>query len=63
MARFDLLDEYTCVVVPKRSKSGASGEMARRKSSLDSRPAKAGWRHAVALILGFGILLTMVAAL
>ena len=63
MARFDLLDEYTCVVVPKRSQSGARGEMARHKSSLNNRPAKASWRHAVALILGLGIHLTMVAAL
>ena len=40
MARFDLLDEYTCVVVPKRSQSGARGEMARHKSSLNNRPCE-----------------------
>ena len=63
MARFDLLDEYTCVVVPKRLQIGARGEMARRKASLDSYYAKASWRHAVAMIVGLGVLLTVVATL
>lgn len=31
MARFDLLDEYSCVVVPRRLHRGASGEVAHRE--------------------------------
>ena len=63
MARFDLLDEYACVVVPKRLQSGASGEIAHREASLDSHYGKSSWRYAVAMIVGLGFVLTVITTL
>jgi hypothetical protein len=63
MARFDLLDEYICVVVPKGRQSGASGEMARREASIDSHYGKSSWRHAIAMIVGLGMVLAMITTL
>jgi hypothetical protein len=50
MARFDLLDEYTSVVVPGRAQSGVNSEMTLREASPESRYGKSSWRGAMAMI-------------
>lgn len=58
MVRFDLLDEYTCVVVPKRPQREASDEVAHREMTSDGDYGESHWRHAVAMIVGLGAVLT-----
>ncbi len=50
MIRFDLLDEYTCVVVPRRLRNGAHGETAGSEASSRGSYAKSIWRKAVTMI-------------
>ena len=63
MDRFDLLDEYTCIVAPRRLQSGASGEMTHREADLDSHYGKSSWRHAVTMIVGLGVVLAVITTL
>lgn len=56
MIRFDLLDEYTCVLLPKHSRSGAGKETARSEVSATDRPINVRWGHWMAAAGGFAAL-------
>ena len=56
MPRFDLIDEYTCVFVPRCSRRGARAEIARPSSSASSRSVNARWRSTLAATVGLAIL-------
>jgi hypothetical protein len=59
MTRFDLLDEYTCVVVPKRLRNGAGREVTRLVSSAGNHSANAIWQPTVAATVGFAVLIAI----
>jgi hypothetical protein len=61
MARFDLLDEYSCIVAPKRSPRRPDREQDLRQEG--SLPARNEWRRAAATIAGLAVLVIAIATL
>jgi len=56
MARFDLIDEYTSVFVPGRSRRGTSTEATPPESTAASRRSAVIWGHWMAAAGGFAAL-------